>query len=637
MNNEVPKLNEKPCQKFNKLESQVIADEIIKLIEQRIIVEVPFSDKLVISPIFLVEKSNGGHRMILNLKKLNEFVPYIHFKMETFEHALTLVTPDIYMASLDIRNAYYSIPIDKSYQRFLTFKFEEKFYSFTCLPNGLSTGPYIFTRIMKPILSNLRKQGFKNSAFIDDSFLLGETKKLCRRNVDSTEYLLKQAGFDINYDKSVKEPTQIILHLGNIIDSAKMIVTLPETKIAIIIQECKSLISVQTTSIRLVARVIGLLVASFSAVQYGRLHYRRLERRKIEALSKAKGNFSKRMQIDQQMKAELLWWIKNVKYQIRVIDRKQVDLTVVTDSSTVGWGCQFNEISFNGKWNTSESKLHINALELLAIWMSLRAIRSTICNKNIVVMSDSTTAVSYINNMGGLKSLCCDKIARDIWSLCISINTWITCSYIPGVENAADEASRVFQDRHEWGIDECTFDKLCRLWGHPNIDLFASRLNAKLKIFCSWRPDPEASYIDAFTLNWNEFDYNYVFPPFSLLPRILQKIEAERAEALVVAPLWPTQLWWPKLMSLLIDLPRILTNAVLTKPPDKKPHPLAAKMLLIGVRVSGCGTKRWAFHNALPNSSLDHGENQLSSNINHILKHGFSSVVQEKLIHFILI
>ena len=68
----------------------------------------------------------------------------------------------------------------------------------------------------------------------------------------------------------------------------------------------------------------------------------------------------------------------------------------------------------------------------------------------------------------------------------------------------------------------------------------------------SWKPDPNAFAIDAFTVSWN-FSLGYIFPPFSLLGRVLKKIIEDKAMAVVVAPLWTTQPWFTKLFSLLID------------------------------------------------------------------------------------
>ena len=77
---------------------------------------------------------------------------------------------------------------------------------------------------------------------------------------------------------------------------------------------------------------------------------------------------------------------------------------------------------------------------------------------------------------------------------------------------------------------------------HPelNIDLFATRLNHKLPTYCSWKPDPGCSCIDAFSVNWGTYKI-YAFCPFSLIPCCLQKISQDQAKGVLVVPLWPTQ------------------------------------------------------------------------------------------------
>ena len=94
---------------FNKKQTVVIKKEIGKLIEIGLVKEVYSHQKQFLSPIFLRPKKNGEYRMVLNLKKLNEYIPYEHFKMDTFEKALTLVTKGSYLASVDLKHAYYSI------------------------------------------------------------------------------------------------------------------------------------------------------------------------------------------------------------------------------------------------------------------------------------------------------------------------------------------------------------------------------------------------------------------------------------------------------------------------------------------------------------------------------------------------
>ena len=87
-----------------------------------VIEEVGHSDVQYLSPIFTVPKKDGEYRMILNLKDLNLDIEYYHFKMETFETTLKLIKLNSYMASIDIRHAYYSVPIADEHKKFLCFK-----------------------------------------------------------------------------------------------------------------------------------------------------------------------------------------------------------------------------------------------------------------------------------------------------------------------------------------------------------------------------------------------------------------------------------------------------------------------------------------------------------------------------------
>jgi hypothetical protein len=139
--------------------------------------------------------------MILNLKELNEYIEPYHFKMETFESALKLIKPFSYFASIDLRHAYYSINMAENYQKFLRFQWKEKKYQYTCLPNGITSAPRIFTKLMKPVYSTLRQYGHTNVAYIDDSLLIADTPLECTNNVKDTFCLLQNLGFFIHEKK----------------------------------------------------------------------------------------------------------------------------------------------------------------------------------------------------------------------------------------------------------------------------------------------------------------------------------------------------------------------------------------------------------------------------------------------------
>jgi hypothetical protein len=93
----------------------------------------------------------------------------------------------------------------------------------------------------------------------------------------------------------------------------------------------------------------------------------------------------------------------------------------------------------------------------------------------------------------------------------------------------------------EWKLNPAIFDKISYHFSHPGIDLFASRINHQLDIYVSWKPDPGASFVDAFTINWALFANSFAFPPFCLITRCLKKVVQEQATMIIVVPMWTTQ------------------------------------------------------------------------------------------------
>ena len=71
-----------------------------------------------ISPIFVVLKPDGSHRLIFNFKNCNKAVFYRHFKMDTLASILSLVTPGAYMATIDLPHAYCTIPVAFEHKKF---------------------------------------------------------------------------------------------------------------------------------------------------------------------------------------------------------------------------------------------------------------------------------------------------------------------------------------------------------------------------------------------------------------------------------------------------------------------------------------------------------------------------------------
>ena len=183
-----------------KLHEQEKADiniELNKLLEKGVIMESKHEAGEFISTIFTRPKKEGL-RMILNLKELNDYVTYYHFKMDTLPFALRLITPGAYVASIDLKDAYYTVPIHTDHQKYLEFNWQGNFFQFTVLPNGLYCGPRMFTKLLKPVFAVLRIKGHTILGYIDDTLIVGPTALAVEETVRDTVFLFVSLGFVIN-------------------------------------------------------------------------------------------------------------------------------------------------------------------------------------------------------------------------------------------------------------------------------------------------------------------------------------------------------------------------------------------------------------------------------------------------------
>ena len=594
---------EKPNCKFNRhslnfsnLESEVIKSEIIKLLGKGVIIPVSREPDDFVSGIFTRPKKDGSYRMILNLKKFNEFLKLKHCKLESINDALDLVSEGCYFASVDLKDAYYSVGMDQRFQKYLKFYWNGQYYQYTVLPNGFAPAVREFTKILTPPFKYLRSQGHLSVKYLDDSLLLGETSNICLVNVRATVNLLRDLGFTIHPGKSVLIPTQQITFLGFIIDSVNMNITLTDVRKATILELCSKLLTKRQITIRELAQTIGTLVSSFRAVPYGQLHYRELEKCKILSLRRAVGNFDKNAYISREAAKELKWWKHNVLSVFAPIRLPKISYVIFSDASLEGWGGTDEKTDIGGRWTYSESENHINALELLAAFMCLQSFCKDKKGLHVMLKLDNTTAVAYVNHKGGTHSEACNKMALDIWEWAIEKDIWLSASHVPGIKNTvADLRSRVFYDNKEWSLNSNVFKLLCKHLGKPDIDLFASRLNTQCNKYVSYKPDPNAFQVDAFSINWSNIT-GYIFCPFSIIGKVLSKIVQDEATVLMVVPCWQTQPWFPQFVRLIkADTKPLLIRAhqeLLQLPGTPYMHPLCNKLNLVAARLCGIYQQR---------------------------------------------
>ena len=105
----------------------------------------------------------------MNLKKINKFVNYKHFKMESINNVINLIKPNVYMASIDLKDSFFSVPIHNYHQKYLKYIFGNLF-QFASMPNGYGPPVRIFTKISKVPFGPLRSQGHNSVVYVDDSY-----------------------------------------------------------------------------------------------------------------------------------------------------------------------------------------------------------------------------------------------------------------------------------------------------------------------------------------------------------------------------------------------------------------------------------------------------------------------------------
>ena len=146
----------------------MIIEETQRLCRMRAVQPVTTQQDQFVSQVFLVPKKDGSQRPVVNLRSLNYLIAKKKFKMEGARSIRDLIRKGDWMAMIDLKDAYLSVPILARHRRYLRFSWEGQLYEFQCLPFGLCSAPRVFTKLLKPVMSVLRQKGFRSLIYLDD-------------------------------------------------------------------------------------------------------------------------------------------------------------------------------------------------------------------------------------------------------------------------------------------------------------------------------------------------------------------------------------------------------------------------------------------------------------------------------------
>ena len=314
---------------------------------------------------------------------------------------------------------------------------------------------------------------------------------------------------------------------------------------------------------------------------------------------------------------------------------------ILSDSSANGWGgvVRDTDLTAGGLFTESEALLHINAKELLGAYFSLKAFCKTEYNTHVQLLVDNVTAVSYVREMGGAHSSVCNKIPCQIWEWAIQHNIWLSIAHVPGFSSIdADRESRHFHKETEWQLKSAVFQHVVTHFDYTvEVDLVASRTNCQIARVMSWPSDPNPVAVDALAVDWTSLNF-WCFPQFSIILRVLHKIQLDKATGLLVVPRWPTQPWYPILMKHLVDHPRVLPRRLKLLQLPEKPqecHPLQGKLQLMIGKLSGNHSRIKAYQESLPTLSSLPGDQLPPDSTAVTSPNGPHTVVNGRVIQFI--
>ena len=565
------------------------------------------------SRIFLVPKKDGGFRPVFDLKALNAFVVKEKFKMTTPRVVTNALHEGDWAVSIDLKDAYFHVPIHVRSRRLLRFALdidnELRIFQFKALPFGLTSAPRVFTKVILPVGQSAHMRAVCLLQYLDDWLLRSPDKLLLARQTSWLLDVIRRLGFILNVPKSQLIPTQRLTHIGVEYHLDVGLMFPPMERVHKFEGKIRVLLAARVTTAYFWLSLLGLLSSATDAIPLGRLHLRPLQLYLLAHWAPVTRNLQALIPVKHDLlDHHLHWWLdRKCTRAGTLLDVPEARTQLFTDASESGWGAHLDTAQASGVWSAEETSLHINHLELLAVYNALIAFRNHLNGMTIQLMSDNSTVVSYLVKQGGTVSVPLYLLTRKILLLAQDAHITIRAKHIPGERNAlADLLSRKNKVVHtEWTLLQTVVDSLCITWGTPNVDLFATRLNNRLPVFVSPMADPRAVDIDALSIPWKGM-YAYAFPPFVMLGRVIEKILRDHpCEMILVAPKWPNQSWYARLMELLVDFPLVLPyrNDLLTQPHNHQRHQSLQAVALHAWRLSSDPSKQEAFRRRLPHRS----------------------------------
>ena len=310
------------------------------------------------SRLFVVWKTSGSWKPVIDLSTLNLFVDVSHFQMETIQSVLLSVRQGDWMASIDLKEAYLQVPVHPDSRRFLRFVVQGKVYQFTALCFGLSTALQVFSWVMAPVSAILHSWGIRMRRYLDDWLVQSSSRDSFLRDLRVVLDLCRELGIVVNPDKSHLEPSQVVPYLGVVIDTRSFRASPSPDRVARLLSTAGEFLSSADPPASTWLSLLGMLSSLSHLVLGGRLRVRSLQL--CLHRSWDRGDQSIRVPWSQDCLRDLRWWLHLPRLESGMsLQQISPDLDFWSDASDVGWGAHLGSLTASGLWNLEQSALSI--------------------------------------------------------------------------------------------------------------------------------------------------------------------------------------------------------------------------------------------------------------------------------------
>jgi len=525
-----------------------------------------------ISPLNVdVKKSNGKRRLIFNAMFINDYMLVQKFKYpQLHKEGREIFGQSRWGFVLDISQAFYHIEIHPEFYRYLGFSWKGKYYYWRCCPFGVSFGPWLWDRVLSPVLDSLKKHGVNIMAFCDD--ILGGKGKKPQADEDGLRLraTLKHHGYICQEIKchGIGDALPVIPGLGMIIQLDQQKYFMTPKRQAQIISMAQGLLNSRYQRARLLSQFAGVIMSQIAAIGpiariRTRYIYACIQTRLFANEKSSSESYDRVVFVDEKTYKELHFWAHMThKYNGQDIVWSMTTVSyhcqTSSDASATGYGgflqiplYQTRESVNRILSNAQDIKCSISvsqAQQGLDVWGSFTAEQRTkssswrelfgsgklfqtfgplLSGTTVPLYLDSQVAVMALGGdiplypckiFGGSKTLELQDLVSWIYDIAEQYNFGIRAVWIPrSLNERSDFNSHLNEYNHyDFCLTREAFGHLEHMFGPHSIDRFSSDNSAQLPRYNTKYFSPKAEALDAFSLNWDG-DNNYVFPPPSLV------------------------------------------------------------------------------------------------------------------------